>query len=141
MAVSPIEDRSSLQALREAREARVYDDGDVWRNIDSWHQRTRHVFLSPNTVSGERRFESLIADRARGGRVLDVGCGRGQLTHELKRFGARSVYGFDISGSEVEQARVLCSDLDDVSFGVHGPGAEIDGRFDLIVGGAILHLF
>lgn len=117
----------------------MYDEGLVWRNVDRWHHRVRHVFLAPNSVSWERRYGSLIAERARGGRVLDVGCGRGQLTRELKLMGAKSVYGFDVSGQEIEHARELCADLEGVSFGVHGPGEQIDGSFDLIVGRSILH--
>jgi len=136
MNVSSLEDRASL---REAREAEVYDEGQVWRNIDRWHQRVMHVLQAPNTLSSERCFQALLAERAKGGRVLDVGCGRGGLTRELSGMGADSVYGFDISRHEVELASSECNDLERVSFGVHGPLVEIDGRFDLIVGRSILH--
>jgi SAM-dependent methyltransferase len=139
MAATSPQDLASRDALREAREAELYDEGKVSRNIDRWHRRVGHVFLTASTTAGERCFESLVASRAVGGRVLEVGCGGGGVAVELKRMGAKSVYGFDISPREIERARALCSELRDVSFGVHGPGEEIEGRFDLIVGRAILH--
>jgi SAM-dependent methyltransferase len=98
-----------------------------------------HVLTGPNAVSGERCFNSLIASRARGGRVMDVGCGRGGLSLALHTMGAVSVYGFDISEYEIEQARSSCGGLAGVSFGVHGAEAPIEGQFDLIVGRSILH--
>jgi SAM-dependent methyltransferase len=90
-------------------------------------------------MSGERCFDSLIAARAKGARAMDIGCGRGSLSRTLHTLGATSVYGFDISQHEVEQARSECSDLQGLSFGVHGAEAPIEGRFDLIVGRSILH--
>jgi SAM-dependent methyltransferase len=121
------------------READSYDNGEVWKETHRWHERVMHVLTGPNTMSGERCFDSLIGARARGGRVMDVGCGRGWLSRELHAMGAVSIYGFDISEYEVEQARTYCRGLDGVNFGVHGAEAPIEGQFDLIVGRSILH--
>lgn len=129
-------------ALAEARaqsEAKAYDEGHVWEVSSRWHARVPHVILAPNTIRAEERFRALMAERARGGRVMDVGCGRGVLTAELHAMGAASVYGFDVSEGEVELARADCSDLSGVTFGVHGVEAPIEGVFDLIVGRSILH--
>jgi SAM-dependent methyltransferase len=98
-----------------------------------------HVLTSPNTMSGERCFDSLLAAQAKGGRVMDVGCGRGWLSRRLHTMGAVSVYGFDVSPYEVEQARLECGGLDGVSFEAHGAEAPIEGLFDLIAGRSILH--
>jgi SAM-dependent methyltransferase len=129
----------ATSSSRAAREAESYDHGQVWSNTHRWHERVMHVLTGPNTMAGERCFDSLIAGRARGGRVMDVGCGRGALSRGLHGLGAASVYGFDISEYEVEQARSSCRGLDGVSFGVHGAEAPIEGQFDLIVGRSILH--
>jgi 2-polyprenyl-3-methyl-5-hydroxy-6-metoxy-1,4-benzoquinol methylase len=124
---------------REVREAKSYDEGEVWKSTHRWHGRVTHVLTGPNTMSGERRFNSLLSTRATGARAMDVGCGRGWLTRELHTMGATSVYGFDVSRYEVEKARAECQGLDGVSFGVHGVEAPIEGTFDLIVGRSILH--
>jgi 2-polyprenyl-3-methyl-5-hydroxy-6-metoxy-1,4-benzoquinol methylase len=129
-------------AIVEARaqnEAKAYDEGRVWEVSSRWHQRVSHVILAPNTIRAEARFRALMAERARGGRVMDVGCGRGVLTAELHAMGAASVYGFDISEGEVELARADCGELPGVTFGVHGVEVPIEGVFDLIVGRSILH--
>jgi 2-polyprenyl-3-methyl-5-hydroxy-6-metoxy-1,4-benzoquinol methylase len=124
---------------RAAREALSYDEDDLWSTTHRWHERVMHVLTGPNTLAGERRFDSLLAARARGGRVLDVGCGRGSLTRHLHALGAASVYGFDISEHEIERARVECRGLDGVSFAVQGAEAPLEGRFELIAGRSILH--
>lgn len=126
-------------AARSAREAELYDEGTVWDNSNRWNERFPHIFQSPNTALGERRFRSLVSARIGEARALDVGCGRGTLTRELRMMGAGSVYGFDISQREVELARQENGDLDGVEFGVHDAQAPLDGHFDLIVGRSILH--
>jgi 2-polyprenyl-3-methyl-5-hydroxy-6-metoxy-1,4-benzoquinol methylase len=125
--------------MRAQSEAQAYDEGHVWEISNRWHHRVAHVILGPNTVHAEERFRALIAERAQGGRVMDVGCGRGMLTAELHALGASSVYGFDISEGEVEMARADYGGLPGVTFGVHGVDAPIEGAFDLIVGRSILH--
>lgn len=130
---------SITTSSRAVREAHSYDEGVVWRETHRWHERVSHVLSGPNTMSAERCFDSLIAARARGARAMDIGCGRGALSRTLHSLGATSVYGFDISQHEVEQARSECQGLEGLSFGVHGAEAPIEGRFDLIVGRSILH--
>ena len=129
----------TLAEARAQSEANAYDEGRVWEVSSRWHQRVPHVILAPNTIGAEARFRALMAERARGGRVMDVGCGRGVLTAELHAMGAASVYGFDVSEGEVELARAYCGELPGVTFGVHGVEAPIEGVFDLIVGRSILH--
>jgi SAM-dependent methyltransferase len=70
---------------------------------------------------------------------MDVGCGTGALAAELHDLGARSVYAFDVSLREVEQARAHYGSLEGVAFHVHGVDDPIQGSFDLIVGRSILH--
>lgn len=132
-------DELTLSSSRAVREAESYDEGEVWQNTHRWHERVMHVLDGPNTLRGERRFQSLLAASARDARAMDVGCGRGSLTSKLHSLGASSVYGFDVSAHEVEMARSQYGGLDGVSFGVHGAEAPIEGHFDLIAGRSILH--
>jgi SAM-dependent methyltransferase len=133
------DDEHTLAEERAHNEARAYDEGHVWEASSRWHGRVPHVILAPNTIRAEERFRALIAERARGGRVMDVGCGRGVLTAELHAMGASSIYGFDVSAGEVELARADFGELPGVTFGAHGVEAPIEGVFDLIVGRSILH--
>jgi 2-polyprenyl-3-methyl-5-hydroxy-6-metoxy-1,4-benzoquinol methylase len=133
--------QSSTDAARHAREAEMYDEGRVWQTSNSWNQRVSHVFLGANTAAGEQRFRTLLSERVRGRRVMDVGCGTGALTGELHAMGASSVYGFDVSQKEIETARSNYGDLPGVTFAVHGAEEPIPGEFDVIAGRSVLHHF
>ncbi len=123
---------------RAERERRAYDEEHVFEHSHGWHVRFRHVFESPNTRAQEQVFQDVIRSAAAGGRVLELGCGDGDNAERLLALGARSVVGIDVSETLVARARerqapgrleFLCQDA-------MGP---IDGRFDLVVGRAILH--
>jgi trans-aconitate methyltransferase len=78
---------------------------------------------------------ALLAPR-KGERVLDLGCGPGQLTHAIAETGA-DVLGIDNSPQMIEQARANYPDLrvelaDGVSF-------RFDTPFDAVFSNAALH--
>ena len=50
------------------------------------------------------RTVAAIAERARPSRVLDIGCGRGELVHHFATEGAHTVVGVDYSPSAIELA-------------------------------------
>lgn len=124
---------------RTAREAEVYDDGRVVEEYFRWVALVPHVMSGPNSEFGDRRFLGLLSERVAGGRVMDVGCGTGDLSAHLHAMGASAVYGFDISRRRVEEARAKYGGLEGVTFHVHSAEDPISGRFDVIVGHAILH--
>jgi len=70
-------------------------------------------------------------------RILDLGCGRGWLSHALTRYG--EVLGTDVVGAAVERARELFPDLEfertDIEglMASHGPAA-----FDVVVSSEVL---
>jgi trans-aconitate methyltransferase len=78
---------------------------------------------------------SLLAPQA-GERVLDVGCGTGQLTAEIARSGAR-ILGIDNSPAMIEQARTNFPDLQfeitDVT------RISYTAEFDAVFSNAVLH--
>jgi 2-polyprenyl-3-methyl-5-hydroxy-6-metoxy-1,4-benzoquinol methylase len=88
-----------------------------------------------------RPFGDLLGDVA-GKRVLEYGCGGGELAVRLARSGAR-VSTFDISYSSVEKARRLAE-----SNGVRIEAVEAaaerlpyaDETFEVVVGRSVLHL-
>ena len=78
---------------------------------------------------------ALLAPRA-GERILDLGCGPGQLTSRIAESGA-TVVGMDASAGMVEQARANYPDL---AFRV-GDAREftVDAPFDAVFSNAVLH--
>jgi 2-polyprenyl-3-methyl-5-hydroxy-6-metoxy-1,4-benzoquinol methylase len=128
----------SAQA-RIAREAKAFDEGRAVENNLRWVARVPHVKSGANSRHGDQRFRGLISERVVGGRVLDVGCGTGDFSAELHAMGAGAVYGFDVSRRHIQEARAKYGALEGVTFSLHGADAPIDGRFDVIVGQAILH--
>ena len=75
-----------------------------------------------------------------GRRVLDLGCGAGQLAHQLATLGAAEVVGSDVSERMLALARTQWAHarvtyqrraLEDAAFGA--------GRFDLVVSVLVLH--
>ncbi len=85
-------------------------------------------------------FFKLIGDVS-GKSVLDLGCGEGFYTRELKRRGAARVLGVDISATMIEMAKqqenehalgieYVCSDVKEM---------PDPGEFDLVVAAYLLH--
>jgi trans-aconitate methyltransferase len=77
----------------------------------------------------------LLAPRA-GERILDLGCGTGQLANEIAAAGAE-VWGIDNSPAMIEQAR---RNYPQIHFDI-GDGAEleVDAPFDAVFSNAALH--
>lgn len=118
---------------RAAREKHAYDESDVWEVSNAWHMRFGHVFLCPNTVKAQEKFHSL----AKGKRVLDVGCGFGELSRVLKET-ADYVLGVDISEKEI--ARAKQHERPGLEFrATNVEEAEFSDQFDVICGQSILH--
>jgi 2-polyprenyl-6-hydroxyphenyl methylase/3-demethylubiquinone-9 3-methyltransferase len=65
-------------------------------------------------------------------RVLDLGCGEGQVTAEIAELGAR-VVGVDLSDVALERARGAHPSLDFEKTGPHGRLTFPDAAFDVII--------
>lgn len=85
-------------------------------------------------------FLGLIGD-VRGKRVLDLACGEGFYTRQLRQLGAVRVVGVDISPQMIELAReqerresmgveYVCADVEDLA---------CQGEFDIVVAAYLLH--
>src|SRR5689334_15946154 len=84
-----------------------------------------------------RGGESLIdlLDPRPGQRVLDLGCGTGDLTAKIAERGA-TVVGLDADARMIERARARFPDLEFV----HGDGHRFSlGSFDSVFSNAALH--
>lgn len=99
---------------------------------DSYFQDIRGAAQGDRLYSG---FMSLIDGRPEGLRVLDLGCGRGEMVEHLVRAGAGEVHGVDFSEAAVQmtRSRVGAEHFDNIR---QGSATDRDlysaGRFDVI---------
>jgi SAM-dependent methyltransferase len=126
------------QASRIEREAEFHDwviETDARAEVDEYYAVARR---------SKHRFLQLVAERAPGARVLDYGCGKGEMSLDVVRHGAAHVTGIDISPMSVNEAATradvaglsaqcefLVMNAEELSFA--------DGSFDLVYGRSIIH--
>jgi len=98
---------------------------------------------SAMTLDALRMAYHTARDRCPGARVLDYGCAEGEAAIILRRYGAASVHGIDISPVAVGHAteRAAAEQVSDVTFEVMDAEALQfpDAHFDFIFGIGILH--
>ena len=96
----------------------------------------------------QRRYEAALMERlgglTEGGRVLEIGCGRGVGTEIIfQRFGAREVHAFDLDPDMVERARARPSRYPQERLRLWvGDATEIeaeDGYYDAVFDFGIIH--
>jgi 2-polyprenyl-3-methyl-5-hydroxy-6-metoxy-1,4-benzoquinol methylase len=90
----------------------------------------RRRFLLEQTRAVVPRGDSAV-------RVLDVGCGEAQLTHELAQAGF-SVVGVDVAEEPLRRARAIHPELDLRIIPAQGEWPLPDAAFDLVWAGEVL---
>ena len=141
-----IEKESNLnEALRERilREQEAHTEDDVLANSYRLKNRFHHIWKYPS----RRRFDATLLGhlkRINGGKVLDYGCGRGDLSLYILAQGG-VVNGIDISPVYIQDASQRCSAA---SYEKHMFRFQVmDAHamefpadfFDIVVGLGILH--
>ena len=137
--------KSQTAALRERveRERHAHTDDDVLAHSQALKDRFPHVRWAPSYLRLQRDLRSYFKD-LQGARVLDLGCGRGELSLELLDHGA-AVVGVDISTTYIDESRAKARQgshgKECVEFRVMDAHAlELDSAsFDLVTGRGILH--
>ena len=71
--------------------------------FDSWHQ--------DNSMQLNRKFALAILDMCNFSLIVDVGCGKGMLTHLLKK-NNNKVFGTDIAPTAIKLAEERYPDID-----------------------------
>lgn len=129
---------------RVERERAAHSEDDVLGNSYKLKSFFGHTVTSPTMRRMHADFRFHLA-KARGGRVLEIGCGRGDFALELLDAGVSFVAGIDISDVYVAEAgaKALAAghDAEKHHFRVmdaHKLQFESD-QFDLVVGQGILH--
>ena len=82
---------------------------ECWENAD--HARD---YVKAVTTVGLWESERILMDKyvARGGAVLDIGCGAGRTTFGLYDEGYRDVTGYDMSTTMISEARRIARERD-----------------------------
>ena len=133
---------SDIEA-RVERERAAHTEDDVLGKSAELKDRFAHIWRYPALGRLLGRMEDHL-DAARGHRVLDLGCGRGERSVDLLGRGAQ-VDGIDISPVYVGQAEAAAreaghdpSQFEFVAGDAHHLPYD-DQTFDLVVGDGILH--
>lgn len=71
--------------------------------------------------------------------MLDLGCGYGHLSNELRVAGAAYVLGIDVAESFLEKAQEVYGKPGHVEFKLVDADQPLEEKFDLIVGASVLH--
>ena len=90
-------------------------------------------------LDGRWRRLAVHAATARGGDVLDLGAGTGDLSHEFQRAGAARVVGADFAGEMLLRAREKFGD--ETTSWVRADGLQLpfaDGSFDAVASAFVL---
>jgi SAM-dependent methyltransferase len=85
--------------------------------------------LHPPDLGRRRRFA--LANVAAGDRVLDLGCGSGDLTADLEQAGA-DVVGVEVAETALRRAHARHPELDLRLAPIDGPLPLADGSFDVV---------
>jgi len=123
---------------RSAREQAASDASNVYDNSHKLSKRYSHIFACPNTRRAVQHFDELLRQSVLGKRVLEIGCGTGDVARRLASFGAAYVLAVDISETRIKEAKAheIPGALE---FAVADMSQPLEGIFDVIVGRAILH--
>lgn len=125
---------------RDEREADAYADDTMTQANEAWQLRFSHIVKGPTTARGwDVAFALVSAKLGDEGRVLDVGCGPGHLTHVMKEKGAKYVLGYDISEHYIAKAQRDYAVPGELEFRVASAHQPIEGQFDVVTGFAVLH--
>ncbi|WP_413205293.1 methyltransferase domain-containing protein [Rhodospirillum sp. A1_3_36] len=129
---------------RVARERAAHGEDDVLARSYVLKKRFSHILVTPGLKEMERVIEKLSSGM-RGSRVLDFGCGKGEMVLSYLAAGARQVDGIDISATYVAEAQARCQSagLEKTRFTVQVMDAHAldfpDESFDWVMGRGILH--
>ena len=127
---------------RVLREKGEHEDNAILEKSFQFKNIFCHVLNSP-TIKRLKRDEEKIYYQSKGLKVLDIGCGFGERSIEVAKFGGE-VVGIDISKKNINFSEKLASEknlskkCDFLQMDVHEMSFE-NNKFDLVIGRGIIH--
>jgi 2-polyprenyl-3-methyl-5-hydroxy-6-metoxy-1,4-benzoquinol methylase len=120
----------SAKRNREDNMANDNERQDLAYN-DYFHKRG--VTLDSNTVPPMLSYLLPILPRRKDSRIIDIGCGLGEMLYQLQTLGYTNMQGVDISPDAVESCQRMNIPARQIS-GVPELNAEkLGGKFDLVI--------
>ncbi len=125
-------------STRSERELTRTDTTDIYEQWHAIRSRYSHVFDSPNSRYYRQYFDALVQQAVQGKRVLEIGCGGGGYAARIASFGATYVFAVDLSQKRIAQAKTK-EIPGKLEYAVQDLSVPMEGRYDVIVGNAVLH--
>lgn len=135
-----MEKHSQRLGTRVEREQEHWSNDDILVTGQRFKNKIAAAFENPHLWKMEKARERIIQKKCVDSIVLDYGCYDGTETSKYLGYGARFIYGIDISGEAIgrAKARYSASNVEFRTADAHNLPFE-DDTFDLVVGRAILH--
>lgn len=128
-------------ALR-LKENRIYSN-DIVKKLPEIHSDdVNAIEWKIRKRSAKRLYDHLLKKKTPLN-ILEVGCGNGWLSHYLSKLPSSTVVGTDINQKEIEQAKEVFADINNLSFSYADIRNEIftKNHFDAIVFAASIQYF
>ena len=108
-------------------------------NVDKYQDQHSFVWKYGSSLIDLVKLDDATTD-GKGQRILDAGCGSGELTSELlEKFPKATVHGFDLDAAMVSKARDQFPDIHFFQEDFVSLKAPQDGLYDVIFSNAALH--
>ncbi|MCA8927803.1 MAG: methyltransferase domain-containing protein [Alphaproteobacteria bacterium] len=123
---------------RASREVEAYAEGGFLDERSKHQSKLRHYYSTPSNSRLQQAFKDVIEANLSNTVVLEIGCGIGWNCQQMLDHGAAEVHGIDIAESKIGQALAKFDDPR-LTFSLHDIHEPLDGKYDLIIGRAVLH--
>lgn len=133
---------SAAYHLLRIKEQRVYSD-DIVSKLPETEQAHIHFSEWKVRKQNSRKLLQYLKAKKHNPLILDIGCGNGWLSHKLSSLPGSAVTGIDLTEPDIEQARRVFDNKNNLQFQTASPFAEWlnDCRFDVIVLAASVQYF
>lgn len=130
---------AAYHAIR-TQEGRMYDDATLRQlpEIGEAHPLHQEWMVRKATFL---RLMTYLKARPAGMRILDLGCGNGWMSHHFSRLPGAKVTGMDLNTAELEQARRVFADRDQLRFVEADIFAPMNAQFDVVTMGGSVQYF
>ena len=138
---TPIDFTHRYLLLRKS-EGRIYSDKEV-AGLPAIDKEHKHFYEWQVRRDSSNRLVKYLLKKKKAFKILEVGCGNGWLSAKLSAISLSRVTGIDINSEELNQAKRVFSQIENLEFFNCSLQDEIvsDRQFDIIVFAASIQYF
>ena len=128
--------------LLRKSEGRIYSDKEV-AGLPAIDKEHKHFYEWQVRKDSSNRLVKYLLKKKKAFKILEVGCGNGWLSAKLSAISLSRVTGIDINSEELNQAKRVFSQIENLEFFNCSLQDEIvsDRQFDIIVFAASIQYF